>query len=501
MAHERLPSVRKLAADINRVRTQGKNSVRKSADYLHSKAGQLAQHGSVEDLVAAELEGDELARSAIFHFTSIRAELARELWSRRVFLGPETLDRLLFRAVAVDRAEDPVLRCLEIVRDRQLARAGMVVFPVHSFGLLAGGLLSFTHRRPWIFSPPDSRIALFPQTNRWSRTLETLDEARGKLGVRKQLPLELLEHWRRSRPVGWLKKNPIMAVAVSTAPGSYYDTEPLVMGRLRAASALVCLLAAVQPRNEVPGASLLSSARVNNWETLNIHHYLNLFDSPADRRALGGDCVPIGLRKAELAEISELNIEIDPRHWGSHHRTAGRFAQAARDAVDRIYDGYMRHAWLRGPSARPDARSQAYTKLHDSLIYFRRSFHTSDQGWSQIVSLAVAFEMMLTDGSNTGPIATKLQRRVRLLLRGRPGVRRYSEVVHDLYKHRNEVVHAGNVPVGIDLTTARHCFALCVVELAGRSTSLDPTTTQPMRDLIGDTRTQSRAKACSHCGR
>ncbi|WP_157877319.1 HEPN domain-containing protein [Streptomyces odonnellii] len=379
------------------------------------------------------------------------------------------------------------------MRDRQLARPGMVVFPVHSFGLLAGGLLRFRSARSWIFSPPGSRIALFPQTNRWSKTRENLDEVRRAFGVRKELPLERLEHWRRSRPVAWLEQNPIMAISVSTAPGSYYDTEHLVLGRLRASSALACLLAAVQPHNDMPGGFLFSSARTNNWETLDIHHYLSLFDSPADRRALDGNCVPIGLRKAALAEISELNIEIDPSYWARRRS----FADVARDAVDQVYDGYMRHARLRRPTTRPDALSKAFTKLHDSLAYFRRSFHASDQSWSQIVSLAVAFEMMLTDGSNAGAIAAKLQRRVRLLLRGQPGVRGYSEAVHDLYKHRNGVVHAGTVATGVDLAQARRGFALCFVELARRSVSLTPTMEEPMRDLIGDSYV-SPSKPCSH---
>ncbi len=482
-AHERLPGIKKLAAEINQVRTQGKNTVRRSADFLHSNGEQIAQYGSVEDLAAAELDEDALARASAFHLASVRAELARELWSRRVFLGLEVLDRLLYRAVAIDRAADPVLRCLEIVRDRQLARPGMVVFPVHSFGLLAGGLLRTRTTRSWIFSPAGSGIALFPQTNRWSRTRETLDAIRSVLGVRKRLPLELLEHWRRSRPVGWLEQNPIMVIAISTAPGSYYDTEPLVLGRLRAASALACLLAAVQPPNHMRSGYLFSSARVNNQETLDIHHYLNLFDSPADRRALDGDCVPIGLRKAALAEISELNIEIDPRYWTRRRD----FAEAAREAVDAVYDGYMRHALLRRPAAKPDGLSKAYTKLHDSLTYFRRSFHESDEGWSQIVSLAVAFEMMLTDDANKGAIAVKLQRRARLLLRGQPGVLGYAQAVHDLYKQRNSVVHAGVVTSGVDLAQVRRCFALCFVELARRSVLTAPSTEEPMRVLIGDT--------------
>jgi hypothetical protein len=283
--------------------------------------------------------------------------------------------------------------------------------------------------------------------------------------------------------VEWLERNPIMVIAISTAPGRYNDTEPLVLGRLRAASALACLLAAVQPANELRSGFLFSSARTNNRETLDVHHYLNLYDSPADRRALDGDCVPIGLRKAALADVSELNFEIDPRYWTRRRD----FGQAAREAVDVVYDGYMRHALLRRPATKPDALSKAYTKLHDSLTYFRRSFHESEESWSQIVSLAVAFEMMLTDGASPGAIAAKLQRRVRILLRGRAGVLRYAEAVHDLYKQRNSVVHAGIVTSTSDLAQVRRCFALCFVELARRSTLLAPSAEEPMRELIGDT--------------
>lgn len=233
---KRLPDIKKLAAEINKVRTSGKNTIGKSAAYLHGRAADLARYGSADGLVKA-IDGDVDARAHVFHLSALRAQIARELWARKAFIGPSVLDDLLYAAVAVDAAQDPVLRCLEIVRDRQLARPGLVIFPLHSLGVLAAGFLQ-SHGRRWVFIPPGAEIAIFPQTNAWDRTLANLDEVRRGFGVRKAVPGDLLAHWYRSRSLTWLKRNPILVLSVSSAPGSYYDTESLILGRLRAASAL-----------------------------------------------------------------------------------------------------------------------------------------------------------------------------------------------------------------------------------------------------------------------
>ncbi|MFD5689818.1 hypothetical protein [Streptomyces rubiginosohelvolus] len=495
-SRKRLPDIKKLAAEINKVRTGGKNTIGKSAAYLHSRAADVAKYGSVDGLVEA-IDGDADAPAHVFHLSALRGQLARELWARNAFIGPSVLDDLLYQVVAIDAAQDPILRCLEIVRDRQLARPGLVIFPLHSLGVLAAGFLQ-SHGRRWVFSPPGAEIAIFPQTNAWDTTLANLDEARRSFGVRKAVPSDLLEHWYRSRSLTWLKRNPLLVLSVSTTPGSYYDTESLILGRLRAASALTCMLATLQPREHERVGYLWSSARTNNWETLDIRHYINLYDAPNSRRYLTGDCVPIHLRRAALAEISELNIEIDPRYWNRY----GASAQEARAAVDLVYHGYMRHVLLRRPRERPDAYTAAFTKLHDALSYFRRSFHESDQGWTAVLSLATAFEMMLTDGVNRGEIAAKLQRRVRLLLRGKQGVMRYSEAVHSLYKHRNAIIHAGLVDGQFSIADAQRCFVLCFKELAIRTAHLAARESEPMRTMTGDLPDPQTVKIapCRTCG-
>ncbi|MEU0719333.1 hypothetical protein ABZ498_19440 [Streptomyces lavendulocolor] len=473
---KRLPGIKGLASGLNQ-----RKSTKNSVNYLVANADSLSTYGSIDGLSIGFSNGEKQAKGMAHHLTNLRFELGRELWTRRFFVSPDVIDEVLYHVIASERSEDPLLRSLEIIRDNRIARPGVIIFPVHSFGVLGGGFMRFGRERAWRFNPPASELAIFPQSNQWKRTLDNIGDACRIFEVRKAVPVELMDHWRKSRSLRWLERNPLMAIRARTAPGSYYDTEFFVVGRLKSASTLACMLSTLQPINDDRGFRLISSSRMNNWETLDIHHYINLFDSPSSRRTLTGDCVPINSRQAELADVSELNIEVDPRYWSRNGGGAAR----VRAAVDAVYDGHMRHVILRR-TKQEDGKFHAFKKLHDSQTYFRRSFHVSEEGWSSIISLATAFEMMLTDGTSSGKVADRLKERVRLLLRGTKGVLNYADSVHSLYKARNFVVHAGMVPGGVDLDTARKAYVRCFIKMAERVDTLNPRSTSPMRDICGD---------------
>ena len=48
----------------------------------------------------------------------------------------------------------------------------------------------------------------------------------------------------------------------------------------------------------------------NNWETLDIKHYF-LFYPRANSNLLTGDCIPMNLSRPTLAELSEVQAELD----------------------------------------------------------------------------------------------------------------------------------------------------------------------------------------------
>lgn len=480
----RLPAVRRLADDIRTAR-RGKNSVGASADYLVDNRTKLMQFDNFEHLaLCTEPEyalpnttPEQLrdARPLSHHIVEVRAELARALWSRQFFVDTEVLDELIFYSALDANVADPVLAVLEWIRDSRATRPGLMIFPLHSFGVVGAGLL-----RPSVgrisFVNAAGGYALSPQTNNLQRTLAFLEETRRAFKVKKRLPTERLEHWRRSRPTKWLENNPLLVMRTVQLPGSYYANEWLLVSRVRATTALLGMLAALQPPS-TPKSGLFSTRTMNNWQTLDIHHYITLFNSPGERHELAGFCVPIHASRVYVSELSDLEIDIDPSHW----RRTPEVARRVHAAVESLYSAYLHQ---RFSTAKANARTRTVRKLFDSLSFFRRSYQQTPGDWSAKVNLATAFEMLLTDSWKG--VTAALPRRTRLLLTGVRGTRAMQAAVSDLYRARSALVHTGSDAPEVDMDLARKAFVLCFVRVVERLDSIAPTSATPLRDAIGD---------------
>jgi len=355
----------RLAANIEAAKVSKRQRVADSVAFLARQVGGLRAYTGVEDLAEAafdESAPNKAARDLIYHLEQIRGELARQLWRREIFTGVTVIDELLFNHAAAGAA-DPVLATLQTIRDSQLNRPGMVVFPLHSFGVLASGLLRPFRRTSTVLINPTERYAIAPQTNSLERTVTFLNDAAPQLGVKKPIEVDLIEHWRRSRGAEWLESNPLLVAGMTSISGYYYENEFLILGRLRAITAAVVMLAALQPRNTNRTASVFSSSRINNWETRDIHHYLVLFDTRA--KTLNGRAIPIHQRR-QVGELSDMAVDIDPRYWQRRTTEAG----AVHQAVDALYAGYLSHSV---GSRTENTLSRTYRKLFEAVTYFRRS--------------------------------------------------------------------------------------------------------------------------------
>ena len=56
-------------------------------------------------------------------------------------MGLSVLDELLFYEFTRSGATDPVLGVLERIRDARLTRPGLILYPLHSFGIYGAGIL------------------------------------------------------------------------------------------------------------------------------------------------------------------------------------------------------------------------------------------------------------------------------------------------------------------------------------------------------------------------
>ncbi len=89
----------------------------------------------------------------------------------------------------------------------------------------------------------------------------------------------LIEHWYKSRKARWLEANPLLIAGVTSISGFYYENEFLLLGRVRALTTSIVMLATLQPPSDNRGAILFSSSSLNNFETRDIRHYLLLSDA------------------------------------------------------------------------------------------------------------------------------------------------------------------------------------------------------------------------------
>jgi hypothetical protein len=168
---KRLPAVVGLADEI---RGKGKNSPEKSADYLLYNRAELQTYPSVDVLAmysdpeyapsTAAPDDIKKAKALVHHFTRVRSAIAQALWSREIFIGIDVIDELAFYGAQDNTVTDLILECLTRIRDGHMNRPGLIVFPVHSFGVLSAGLVYPLRRGQLTIVNAASGYALFPQS-------------------------------------------------------------------------------------------------------------------------------------------------------------------------------------------------------------------------------------------------------------------------------------------------------------------------------------------------
>lgn len=474
-----------------------KQSVDQSLKFLISNATQLQRYDGIDDLVC---EADrELVRGSrdprwsederlvavskntaiVHHLTVVRSALARALWVGEVFIGVSVLDDLLFSAIDGGYS-DPLAEVAGWIADQHLTESGLIVFPLHSFGILgAGALHAFTDERV-AFLAQEFGLVVLPQSNSIGRTADSLRAASEKLGLRKPPPLDRIEGWHRNPTFKWLTSNPLLAVEMAQVSGNYYENQFLVVDRIKAAVSFILLLSVQQPRSDQNSDWLLSTARSNNFSTLDFRHYMVLSDQPDGADELWGDMVPMNFSRVELAELSELPTEFDPLHWEANLVEARRIHSALRT----VYQGRLHSTF---GDRRDASRKRVFLKMTRSLQYFHRSFQDTHESWQSVVSLAVAFETLLMDGYERGA-SGRIQRRLELLAPDHPELEQFKLAVEGLFRARGKLMHSGESTPPSDVLIAQRAFAVALVGVAERLPSRLATASEsaPMRDITGD---------------
>lgn len=455
--------------------------VQQSVAYVVLKRGFLGKYEDLEDYAfkncdtcPPELKGFE------HHFVQIRASLARHLWASGLFIGTNVLDTLLFWAIRDPTVTDPISCVLKQIKDFGLHRPGFVVYPIHSLGFCGEGVKSFFTQTDLTFVDNKAGIVLIPQIGSESKVASVLQQAAKSIDIDKKIRTDLVEHYMRSRPTKWLYRNPLMVVRTQSFSQDYYENQRLLCVHLYFATATIFMygvVAKIKRLKKMPDWS--SSSRTNQWQTLDIHHYL-VFQRPIRTwlSYLDGKCIPMNISQTDLAELSDLNMEIDPRGW--HEKPA--IVERVLKAIKTVERGYLCNCVsIDGETT----SARVFRKIHLSLGYFKRSFRSRTRESEMIISLAIAFETLLMDNFAPGMTA-RLRKRVRTLLKDVRGRKAMAKAVKDLFESRGAIVHTGTTEKVFNKGTARKAYVYCFLALSDKLPEGPmPDTGEPIKLLGG----------------
>ena len=119
------------------------------------------------------------------------------------------------------------------------------------------------------------------------------------------------------------------------------------------------------------------------------------------------------------------------------------------------------------------------------MTYFRRSFKSRGDVSEQVVNLAIAFEVLLTPQYAKG-VGARVERRIRLALKGIKGSRRLRAATQDLYTARSEVVHEGSTSIVYDLSSGQEAFVYVFLGVVRKVNNIPSATGDPIGAILGD---------------
>lgn len=460
---------------------------RTKASWLAKQTAAASNYASV-DHVATEDDkvGDgNWRRSFDHHLRFTRAGIARTFMRRDCFVGLSVIDDLIFQAVKAGRP-DIVADVIKAIVGHQLHDPGMIVFPLHGFGIarpFADTVRSGPHPQLLLEA---AGLCVMAQTNDIDKTIVLMDDARVPMGITHAFDGPGIRSYTAGDRLPWLRSNPIMAFRFNSYSHDPYENQLFYQLRMRTLTALLLIASLQAPCRE----GEIGSDRANNQETLDIYHYLRIEVSPRLGR-LEVERIPRNVDALSLVEASDVDVRISLAGWNDLKAKGELDSYLA--TLRQIETGYLTHQIL---ERRETKEASLYVKLVRSLDYFRRSFRANVRPSERVIMLAIAFEALLTD-SYSGGVTARIRRRAAtcLLQAGMPPA--LNGAIEQLFDARGKFVHSGFGPEDISLHDARLAYVACltaVTRLAQGAALADPVIGTLLNDKPAPTPLWVRAK-------
>ena len=449
--------------------------------FLHAKHNRVSKYETLEDLV---IDGEEhLGRSdysgLLHHMLAIRSEIAKTLWQGEVYVGVSIIDELIFQS-AKNAPGGVVQDVLSFLTNSHAGKAGFVLYPLHGLGIEQSPILQSDPELRSLLHFPKMAVCLSSQTNDFERAAERVSEMASKLGVVGRISPSDLRHHTNAGAMGWFTRNPLMMVKIASHTGAYYENQFVYTLKIRIAAALAAMLYALGAHRGYQVDAFVSSGSVNNWQTLDIRHYLigetrGSKSAPVELRR-----VPMNVAALDLARLSDLTLTLSAKTLKLP------FIKAAQrrlvPALKIVESGYLSHVNI---TSQDKLRRRVFGRIVTALDWYRQSFSARVTDDEAVVSLAVAFETLLTDFYAPG-VSKRIERRVRICLKGKRGGSDYIAGIVSVMHARGSIVHNGSSADEADIIKAQAAFALCFEAVIGRLSQLGKSHSQPIAEMLGD---------------
>lgn len=405
-------------------------------------------------------------------------ELRRVLWGHKIYLSGSVVEQLAFNCATRQPNKDFAEAFFEFVVQRGLHRPGFVLYPIHGFGILGAGLFKLIGARRPRIDFREAGIMMATQSNSAAETMAFLNDVREAFDISAAIPQEFSADFASGAP-SWLTRNPLIAVRMTSVTSGYYQNQLIIVVRLRSASAIVLMVAAlIREGDALNSQKYFSSASINNNQTLNIRHYMVFEGWTEELEVLR---VPMNIDRTELTALSDMSVDVDPSMWSRPENRA--LLDRVQTAVHTVEGEYI-DAWILGDHR--STKAKLMRKLFLSMGYFQRSFRGALQQDEAAVALAVAFETLLTDGYGRGGPKKRVARRTRICLTGNCDAIKLASSVDQLMEYRGQVVHEGASEINVDFESARKAYVYAFLRVAENAKLLGDGTHNSIGDLLGD---------------
>lgn len=395
-----------------------------SLERLFRRKDYFSQFNNIEEWILSERK--DVVDNEIEYLEYIKNVIIRKYWRQDIYVSSAALDDIIFYAIKTYDIADILRGIDDIVKRSQLHKNSVVIFPLHSFGFKYGGLGRIAGRPE--FSYRASEFQIFPQSNDFTSSennvLQYLDDI--KLPNRKKLDVDLFRHFYQSRSLSWFERNPIMLLHFRFSQQERYDNLRFIIQRINFITNKLYFLSALANIEDRSG-SFFSTRNTNNWETLDIKHFLTVTTS-AGRCAL--NCIPVHFSDFMIYEKMHMNIDLLLKRKSIHH-----WEKNAIECIDGLYKGY-RHYMLTY-----DRDHSIYFRVASSLDYFRRSVKSINKE-DKIININIAFETLLLDRQEGGK-KNKMLERLWKVLKGKINKNVSLRNIEDAISERNQIIHNG----------------------------------------------------------